>query len=74
MIDYIEPIFEGLKSLFYDPKIIIMWVVAAILFYFGIVKNKVFRRLSKLISRWPLNRLGKGTYFRFTPLYTDILL
>ena len=40
MIDYIEPIFEGLKSLFYDPKIIIMWIVSAILFYFGIVKKK----------------------------------
>ena len=40
MIDYIEPIFEGLKSFFYDPKIIIMWIVAAILFYFGIVKKK----------------------------------
>ena len=39
MID-IEPIFEGLKSLFYDPKIIIMWIVSAILFYFGIVKKK----------------------------------
>tara|TARA_B100001105_G_scaffold251455_1_gene241224 strand:+ start:1259 stop:2458 length:1200 start_codon:yes stop_codon:yes gene_type:complete len=81
MIDYIEPIFEGLKSLFYDPKIIIMWVVAAILFYFGIVKKKeplLLIPISSgiLFANLPMGELirigGNGEPDGFIKIFQDI--
>jgi oxaloacetate decarboxylase beta subunit len=81
MIDYIEPIFEGLKSLFYDPKIIIMWIVAAILFYFGIVKKKeplLLIPISSgiLFANLPMGELirigGNGEPDGFIKIFQDI--
>ena len=81
MIDYIEPIFEGLKSLFYDPKIIIMWIVSAILFYFGIVKKKeplLLIPISSgiLFANLPMGELirigGNGEPDGFIKIFQDI--
>tara|TARA_B100001146_G_scaffold225235_1_gene248374 strand:+ start:14184 stop:15383 length:1200 start_codon:yes stop_codon:yes gene_type:complete len=81
MIDYIEPIFEGLKSLFYDPKIMIMWIVAAILFYFGIVKKKeplLLIPISSgiLFANLPMGELirigGNGEPDGFIKIFQDI--
>jgi oxaloacetate decarboxylase beta subunit len=81
MIDYIEPIFEGLKSLFYDPKIIIMWFVSAILFYFGIVKKKeplLLIPISSgiLFANLPMGELirvgGNGEPDGFIKIFQDI--
>ena len=81
MIDYIEPIFEGLKSLLYDPKIIIMWIVAAILFYFGIVKKKeplLLIPISSgiLFANLPMGELirigGNGEPDGFIKIFQDI--
>ena len=81
MIDYIEPIFEGLKSLFYDPKIIIMWIVSAILFYFGIVKKKeplLLIPISSgiLFANLPMGELirvgGNGDPDGFIKIFQDI--
>ena len=80
MID-IEPIFEGLKSLFYDPKIIIMWIVSAILFYFGIVKKKeplLLIPISSgiLFANLPMGELirvgGNGEPDGFIKIFQDI--
>ncbi len=81
MIDYIEPIFEGLNSLFYDPKIIIMWFVSAILFYFGIVKKKeplLLIPISSgiLFANLPMGELirvgGNGEPDGFIKIFQDI--
>ncbi|MEC7871365.1 MAG: sodium ion-translocating decarboxylase subunit beta [Chloroflexota bacterium] len=81
MIDYIEPIFEGLKSLFYDPKIIIMWIVSASLFYFGIVKKKeplLLIPISSgiLFANLPMGELirvgGNGEPDGFIKIFQDI--
>ncbi len=40
MIDYIEPLIEGINDLISNPKIIIMWTISAFLYYVGIYKKK----------------------------------
>ena len=40
MIDYIEPLIEGINDLISNPKMIIMWIISAFLYYVGIYKKK----------------------------------
>jgi len=40
MIDYIEPLIEGIIDLISNPSMIIMWLLSGILYYFGIYKKK----------------------------------
>jgi oxaloacetate decarboxylase beta subunit len=40
MIDYIEPLIEGINDLISNPKMIIMWVISSFLYYVGIYKKK----------------------------------
>tara|TARA_B100000579_G_scaffold437715_1_gene468478 strand:+ start:58174 stop:59373 length:1200 start_codon:yes stop_codon:yes gene_type:complete len=40
MIDYIEPLIEGINDLISNPKMIIMWTISAFLYYVGIYKKK----------------------------------
>jgi oxaloacetate decarboxylase beta subunit len=40
MIDYIEPLIEGIIDLISNPSMIIMWLISGILYYFGIYKKK----------------------------------
>ena len=40
MIEYIEPLIEGINDLISNPKMIIMWFISGFLYYFGIYKKK----------------------------------
>ena len=40
MIEYIEPLLEGIEDLISNPGMIIMWIISGILYYFGIYKKK----------------------------------
>ena len=40
MIDYIEPLLEGIEDLISNPGMILMWIISGILYYFGIYKKK----------------------------------
>tara|TARA_Y100000768_G_scaffold388727_1_gene386481 strand:- start:20901 stop:22100 length:1200 start_codon:yes stop_codon:yes gene_type:complete len=40
MIDYIEPLIEGINDLLSNPKMIIMWLISFFLYYVGIYKKK----------------------------------
>lgn len=40
MIDYIDPLIEGIIDLISNPSMIIMWLISGILYYFGIYKKK----------------------------------
>ena len=37
---YLESLLEGVETLWLDPKMIIMWIIAFSLLYFGISKKK----------------------------------
>lgn len=40
MIEYIEPLLEGIEDLISNPGMILMWIISGILYYFGIYKKK----------------------------------
>ena len=40
MIEYIEPLIEGINDLISNPSMIIMWFISGFLYYFGIYKKK----------------------------------
>ena len=40
MIEYIEPLIEGINDLISNPRMIIMWFISGFLYYFGIYKKK----------------------------------
>ena len=40
MIEYIEPLLEGIEDLISTPGMIVMWIISGILYYFGIYKKK----------------------------------
>lgn len=40
MIDYIEPLIDGINDLISNPKMIIMWIISSFLYYVGIYKKK----------------------------------
>ena len=40
MIEYIEPLLEGIEDLISNPGMILMWIISVILYYFGIYKKK----------------------------------
>ena len=40
MIEYIEPLLEGIEDLIFNPGMILMWIISGILYYFGIYKKK----------------------------------
>ena len=40
MIDYIDPLIEGINDLISNPGMIIMWAISGVLYYFGIYKKK----------------------------------
>ena len=40
MIEYIEPLLEGIEDLISNPGIVIMWLISGLLYYFGIYKKK----------------------------------
>ena len=40
MIEYIEPLLEGIEDLISNPGMVIMWLISGLLYYFGIYKKK----------------------------------
>ena len=40
MIEYIEPLLQGIEDLISNPGMILMWIISGILYYFGIYKKK----------------------------------
>ncbi len=40
MLDYIEPLIEGINDLISNPSMVIMWFISGLLYYFGIYKKK----------------------------------
>jgi sodium ion-translocating decarboxylase beta subunit len=64
MIEYIEPLFEGFKDLFTNPGMVIMWIIAGVLYYFGIYKKKEPLLLVPISSGILLANLPMGELVR----------
>ena len=64
MIDYIEPLIEGINDLISNPKMIIMWIISGLLFYVGIYKKKEPLLLVPISSGILLANLPMGELIR----------
>tara|TARA_B100001250_G_scaffold414607_1_gene454544 strand:- start:51165 stop:52364 length:1200 start_codon:yes stop_codon:yes gene_type:complete len=64
MIDYIEPLIEGINDLISNPKMIIMWIISGFLFYVGIYKKKEPLLLVPISSGILLANLPMGELIR----------
>ena len=64
MIDYIEPLIEGINDLISNPKMIIMWIISGLLFYLGIYKKKEPLLLVPISSGILLANLPMGELIR----------
>jgi sodium ion-translocating decarboxylase beta subunit len=73
MIEYIEPLFEGFKDLFTNPGMVIMWIIAGVLYYFGIYKKKEPLLLVPISSGILLANLPMGELVRIGGMSNDVL-
>jgi len=81
MIDYIEPLIEGINDLLSNPKMIIMWLISFLLYYVGIYKKKeplllVPISTGILLANLPMGELirigGNGEPDGFLRIFQDI--
>ena len=64
MIEYIEPLLEGIEDLISNPGMILMWIISGILYYFGIYKKKEPLLLVPISTGILLSNLPMGELLR----------